>query len=106
MSTSSSASWSPIAARTSAMRLVTPVEVSLWTTITARDVVVQRVGDPLRVGAVAPVALQPHDVQAELASAIARQSVAKWPVSEAITLSPGESVLTSAASHAPVPDAG
>ena len=36
VSTSSSASWSPIAARTSAMRLVTPVEVSLWTTITAR----------------------------------------------------------------------
>ena len=39
-------------------------------------------------------------------TAISRHSVAKWPVSDAITLSPGDSVLTSAASHAPVPDAG
>ena len=39
-------------------------------------------------------------------SAIPFHSVAKCPVSDAITLSPGESVLTSAASHAPVPDAG
>ena len=33
-------------------------------------------------------------------------SVANWPVSTISTLSPGESVLTSAASQAPVPDAG
>ena len=33
-------------------------------------------------------------------------SVAKWPVSKASTRSPGVSVLTSAASHAPVPDEG
>ena len=33
-------------------------------------------------------------------------SVAKWPVSYMSTRSPGESVLTSAASHAPVPEAG
>ena len=33
-------------------------------------------------------------------------SVAKCPVSYISTRSPGESVLTSAASHAPVPDAG
>ena len=33
-------------------------------------------------------------------------SVAKWPVSYISTLSPGESVLTSAASHAPVPEEG
>ena len=31
-------------------------------------------------------------------------SVAKWPVSYISTLSPGESVLSSAASQAPVPD--
>ncbi len=33
-------------------------------------------------------------------------SVAKWPVSYISTLSPGDSVLTSAASQAPVPEAG
>ena len=33
-------------------------------------------------------------------------SVANWPVSTISTLSPGERVLTSAASHAPVPEAG
>ena len=38
--------------------------------------------------------------------AIFCHSVAKWPVSNISTLSPGESVLTSAASHAPVPEAG
>ena len=69
-------------------------------------VVVERVRDPLRVGAVAPVALEPDDVAGRARTAIARQSVAKCPVSDAITLSPGESVLTIAASHAPVPDAG
>ena len=37
---------------------------------------------------------------------MSRQSVAKWPVSNASTRSPGESVLTSAASQAPVPDDG
>ena len=35
-----------------------------------------------------------------------RHSVAKWPVSYISTLSPGESVLSSAASHAPVPEEG
>ena len=33
-------------------------------------------------------------------------SVANWPVSNISTLSPGDSVLTSAASQAPVPEAG
>ena len=33
-------------------------------------------------------------------------SVAKWPVSTISTLSPGDSVLTIAASHAPVPEDG
>ena len=39
-------------------------------------------------------------------SAIFFHSEAKWPVSHISTLSPGDSVLTSAASQAPVPDAG
>ena len=34
------------------------------------------------------------------------QSVANWPVSAISTLSPGESVFTSAASQPPLPDAG
>ena len=33
-------------------------------------------------------------------------SVAKWPVSYISTLSPGDIVFSSAASHAPVPDEG
>ena len=39
-------------------------------------------------------------------TAMVFHSVAKCPVSYISTLSPGESVLSSAASHAPVPDAG
>ena len=39
-------------------------------------------------------------------AAIFCQSAAKWPVSTISTASPGLRVLTSAASHAPVPDAG
>ena len=37
---------------------------------------------------------------------MSRQSTAKWPVSNMSTLSPADSVFTSAASHAPVPDEG
>ncbi len=47
-----------------------------------------------------------HTTSSPSFSAIARQSVEKCPVSDATTLSPGDSVLTSAASHAPVPEAG
>ena len=39
-------------------------------------------------------------------AAICRHRVAKWPVSTISTLSPGDSVLTMAASQAPVPDDG
>ena len=87
------------------MRLVTPVEVSLWTTITAR--VSGSSASAIRSGS-APWRQSPssHTTSRPSLVAIARQSVAKCPVSDAITLSPGESVLTSAASHAPVPDAG
>ena len=106
VSTSSSASWSPSAARTSAIRLVTPVEVSLWTTITAR--VSGSSAAAIRSGS-APWRQSPFEPgrpRSPSFSAIARHSVAKCPVSDAMTLSPGESVLTIAASQAPVPDAG
>ena len=109
MSTSSSASWpaASIAARISGTRLVTPVEVSLWTTMTAAIR-----GSSRRISSAAsgsaPWRQSPgtHTTSSPSRSAIARQSVAKWPVSNASTRSPGESVLTSAASHAPVPDDG
>ena len=69
MSTSSSASWpaASIAARISGTRLVTPVEVSLWTTITAAidGSLAQDLLRALGVGAVAPVARHPHDLEPE-----------------------------------------
>ena len=37
---------------------------------------------------------------------MSRHSVANWPVSTISTVSPGDSVLTNAASHAPVPEHG
>ena len=55
--------------------------------------------------ALAPVTGDQVDVQAEL-PAICDHKVAKCPVSKASTRSPGDSVLTSAASQAPVPDEG
>ena len=61
--------------------------------------------DRRRVGAAAPVAAMNSTSRPSFV-AIFCHSVAKWPVSNISTLSPGESVLTSAASHAPVPDAG
>ncbi len=105
VSTSSSAGWSPSAARTSAIRDVTPVEVSLCTTITA--LTSSSSAAAIRSGS-APWRQSPSSqtTSSPSRSAISRQSVAKCPVSDAITLSPGESVLTIAASHAPVPDAG
>ena len=39
-------------------------------------------------------------------SATPRQRFENWPVSNSTTRSPGESVFTRAASHAPVPEAG
>ena len=53
----------------------------------------------------APVAGNEIDLEPKRA-AICRQSVAKWPVSAISTLSPGDSVLTIAASQAPVPEDG
>ena len=109
MSTSRSASEpaASIAARISATRLVTPVEVSLCTTITALMPGSSRSAASACSGS-APWRQSPgsHFTSRPRRSAIARHRVAKWPVSKASTRSPGESVLTSAASQAPVPDDG
>ena len=86
-----------------------PVDVSLCTTHTAliacaRSAASARL-DLRGVGAAPPVAGSEFDVEPELAGH-APPSVAKWPVSYISTRSPGDSVFTSAASQAPVPDAG
>ena len=110
VSTISSAGWlaASMAGRTAAIRLVTPVEVSLCTTQTALIACAGVGRQPLLddgLHAVAPVAGHQVGLEPERA-AIFCHSVAKWPVSNISTRSPGLSVLTSAASQAPVPDAG
>jgi len=95
--------------RMSGMRLATPVEVSLWTTITAFTapwrssrsfVSTTPASTPRRQSPGTKSTDKPRR------SAIFFHSVAKWPVSNMSTLSPGLSVLTMAASHAPVPEDG
>src|SRR5262245_7756162 len=98
-----------MALRTSAMRVVTPVEVSLCTAITALICL------PLSSSSFAstcagstPWRQSPGTNTGSRARrfAMLSHSVAKCPVSNISTRSPGESVFTSAASHAPVPEAG
>ena len=111
VSTSSSAGWPAAsrAARTARMRLVTPVEVSLCTTATALIVWPRSSARraSIRSGS-APVRQSPSRTSTSRPSrrAIAVHSVEKCPVSHISTVSPGESVFTSAASHAPVPEDG
>ena len=57
------------------------------------------------IDTVTPVAGNEFDFRPSR-SASSHQSVANWPVSNISTRSPGDSMLTSAASHAPVPDDG
>ena len=106
-----SAGWpdSSIARRISGMRLVTPVEVSLWTTqmalkrwsVSAASTSRTLSGSaPVRQSPGMTVGFSPHF------SASPVQRVEKCPVSKKRTSSPAFSVLTSAASHAPVPVAG
>ena len=99
---------------------VTPVEVSLCTTQTAliffavswrNRVSIMSACTPRRqLGAPGSTSSLPfhastsHCRPRRVASFC--QSAAKWPVSYISTVSPGLSVLTSAASQAPVPDAG
>ena len=98
-----------IALRTGGIRLVTPVEVSLCTTHTA--LMAWDLSAASRAStspASTPWRQSPGimSISRESFFAIFCQSEAKWPVSHMRTRSPGESVFTSAASHAPVPDAG
>ena len=66
-------------------------------------VLVQMRLDRRRVGADAPVGVDELEVLTPSFSARFFHSVANWPVSTISTRSPGQSVLTSAASQAPVP---
>ena len=111
VSTSSSAGCSAasMARRTSSTRVVQPVLVSLWTTQTAlmaccrsarRTVSIASGSAPERQSPCRNSGLRPSR------SAISRHRLANQPVSLISTRSPGLSVLTSAASHAPVPEAG
>ncbi len=98
-----------IAARTSSMRLVQPVEVSLCTTQTARmrcaGVAGQRLADRRHVGAAPPVGVD--ELRHQLQPLRHLLPEAREPAGAAHQHgSPGESVFASAASHAPVPDAG
>ncbi|MGY3457587.1 hypothetical protein ACVWW5_003037 [Bradyrhizobium sp. LM3.4] len=91
------------------MRLVAPVEVSLCTTITALIAwAVSSVSLASITAGSAPRRQSPGTKSTSMPNrpAIWRHRVAKWPVSTISTLSPGDSVLTIAASQAPVPDEG
>ncbi len=111
MSTMSSAGCpaASMALRTSGMRLVTPVEVSLCTTHTALmacalssfSFASTAAGSaPRRQSVVINSTCKPS------LPAIFCHKLAKCPVSTISSLSPGEQQFTSAASQAPVPDAG
>jgi hypothetical protein len=98
-----------IALRTSSIREVAPVEVSLCTTHTAlmawplssrRRASIAAASAPLRQSEPMNSGSRPS------LTAMIFHSVAKCPVSYISTLSPGERVLSRAASHAPVPDEG
>ena len=98
-----------MARRTAAMSLITPVEVSLWTMQTALMVWSLSSFRRFSIGrGIGRLRQSPpmNSVLMPSLSAIFFHSVAKWPVSYISTRSPGDSVFTRAASHAPVPDAG
>ena len=98
-----------IEARISWMREVTPVEVSLCTTQTARISWFASARSFCSTAAGSAPRRQSPGTKSGRRSwrrAISCQSVAKWPVSNIKTRSPGDSVLTSDASQAPVPEAG
>ena len=86
-----------------------PVDVSLWTMQTALmawSLSADR-RSSMACGS-APERQSPcrNSGTRPIRSAMVFQSDAKWPVSNISTWSPGESVLTSAASQAPVPEEG
>jgi hypothetical protein len=98
-----------IARRTAETSLTTPVEVSLWTMHTALMAWPVSPFSLFSIAAGSAGLRQSPPMNSDLMpslSAIFFHSEAKWPVSHISTRSPEESVFTSAASHAPVPDAG
>src|SRR6185369_792374 len=109
-----------MALRTAMMLLVTPVEVSLCTTHTAlmacpasafsRSSIMSACTPRRQPGAAGSLSSLPlYDRNSGLRpsrSAILFHREAKWPVSYISTWSPGLSTFASAASQAPVPDAG
>jgi hypothetical protein len=98
-----------MAARIGAIGVVTPVDVSLWTTHTALIACAPSARNRFSISAgLAPWRQSPgmKSTTSDKRSASFFHRVANWPVSAISTRSPGDSVLTSAASHAPVPLAG
>jgi len=98
-----------MAARISGTWVAQPVEVSFWTTQTALISlsVSARKAASMASGSAARRQSSPITSGASPIRVASRShSQAKCPVSNITTLSPGDSVLTSAASQAPVPEAG
>ena len=111
VSTSSNAGWrsASIAARTSSMRLAQPVEVSLWTTHTALMRCPRSAARAAAMAGTSAPRRQSVSMNSGFScsrSAISCHSEANQPVRHISTASPGDRVLTRAASHAPVPEAG
>src|ERR1700704_4811857 len=98
-----------MALRTSSGWVTQPVEVSLCTTMTA---LIRCWGPPASRASISPTSAPRRQSPGTKStsslnfSAMPSHSTANWPVSPISTLSPGTSVLTIAASHAPVPDDG
>ena len=111
VSTMKSAGWpaASMAARMSGMLVVTPVEVSLCTTITARmlPLVSRRSLSSTSCGST-PARQSPatRSTSSPRRAATSAHLSAKKPRSKARTPSPGERVFTRAASHAPVAEEG
>jgi hypothetical protein len=91
------------------MRLVTPVEVSLWTIATALIAWARSAASFASITAGSAPRRQSVGTKSTSSPkrcATSFHRTAKWPVSNINTLSPGDKVFTSAASQAPVPDEG
>ena len=98
-----------MALRIAPMRLVAPVDVSLCTTQTALMACALSSFSFASITAGSAPRRQSEAISSTSRpsfDAILFHRLAKWPVSTINTWSPGESVFTSAASHAPVPEAG
>src|SRR5213592_2457088 len=111
VSTRSSAGWPARrrAWRTAGTSEVTPVDVSLWTTSTARMSCAwsrSRRACTSAAGTPAPYGRSSRSSSTPNAAAVRAKPAEKKPLTHASTLSPGESVLTIVAPHAPVPEPG